>query len=50
MAVKIDSVEPGSRAQRLGIQAGDVLVSINGHGITDVLDYRFNGPAALLPE
>lgn len=41
MAVKIDSVEPGSRAQRLGIQAGDVLVSINGHGITDVLDYRF---------
>lgn len=24
-----------------GIQAGDVLVSINGHDIVDVLDYRF---------
>lgn len=41
MAVRIDGIEKNSRAQRLGIQAGDVLVSINGHGITDVLDYRF---------
>lgn len=41
MAVKIDGVEPRSRAQRLGIRPGDVLVSINGHEITDVLDYRF---------
>lgn len=42
MAVRIDSVEAGSRAARAGIQAGDVLVSINGHDIVDVLDYRFS--------
>ena len=41
MAVKIDGVEPESRAQRLGIQPGDVLLSINGKEIVDVLDYRF---------
>jgi len=41
MAVRIDGVEAHSRAQRLGILPGDVLVSINGHGISDVLDYRF---------
>lgn len=41
MAVKIDGVEPRSRGARLGIQPGDVLHAINGHEITDVLDYRF---------
>ena len=41
MAVTITGVEPGSRAQRLGILPGDVLVSLNGHPIRDVLDYRF---------
>ncbi len=41
MAVRIDGVASGSRAQRLGIQAGDILVSLNGHEIVDVLDYRF---------
>ena len=41
MAVRITGVEPGSRAQRLGIQPGDELVAINGHEIGDVLDYRF---------
>ena len=41
MAVKIDGVAEKSRAQRAGIQPGDVLVSINGHEIVDVLDYRF---------
>ncbi len=39
--VKIDGVEPGSRAQRLGILPGDLLVSMNGHEIDDILDYRF---------
>lgn len=39
--VTIYSVEEGSRAQRAGILAGDQLVSINGHPIADVLDYRF---------
>lgn len=39
--VRIDSIAAGSRAESLGILPGDSLVSINGHEITDVLDYRF---------
>lgn len=39
--VAITGVEAGSRAQRAGILPGDGLVSINGHPIADVLDYRF---------
>lgn len=39
--VEITGVEPGSRAQRAGLRSGDGLASINGHPITDVLDYRF---------
>ncbi len=39
--VTISGVEDGSRAQRAGVRPGDVLVSINGHAIGDVLDYRF---------
>ena len=39
--VKITSVTQGSRADKVGIKAGDVLVAINGRGVTDVLDYRF---------
>ena len=39
--VKITSVIPHSRAQRHGIRAGDILRSINGREVTDVLDYRF---------
>ena len=41
MAVTINGVAEKSRAQRVGIQPGDVLVAINGHEIIDVLDYRF---------
>lgn len=37
----ITAVEPRSHAARAGIAPGDVLVSINGHEIHDVLDYRF---------
>ena len=39
--VRITKVDPGSRADRAGIRAGDELVSINGEKIRDVLDYRF---------
>lgn len=39
--VKITSVLRHSRAAKAGIREGDVLVSINGNGIRDVLDYRF---------
>lgn len=41
MPVTIKSVEKGSPADRAGVKPGDVLASINGNGITDVLDYRF---------
>ena len=39
--VKITDVLPRSRAERKGIKPGDVLVAINGHEISDVIDYRF---------
>ena len=39
--VKITSVDKNSRADKHGIIAGDILVSINGNEIADVLDYRF---------
>lgn len=40
--VKILSVDKKSRAERAGIAAGDILISINGREINDVLDYRFH--------
>jgi putative radical SAM enzyme (TIGR03279 family) len=39
--VIITGVTPHSRAERHGIRAGDVLISINGRAVSDVLDYRF---------
>jgi len=41
VAVLIASVIKGSCADRCGIKGGDTLLSINGHDIVDVLDYRF---------
>lgn len=39
--VEIYGVQPGSPAERAGLQKGDYLLSVNGHNITDVLDYSF---------
>ena len=39
--VEITEVRAHSRAEKAGILADDILVSINGHNINDVLDYRF---------
>jgi len=39
--VEIKGIEPGSHAEKAGVQPGDVLLSVNGHRIMDVLDYRF---------
>ena len=39
--VKIIGIEKKSLAEKAGVRAGDVLVSINGKEIADVLDYRF---------
>ena len=40
--VKIVSVDANSRAKRVGINENDILISINGREINDVLDYRFH--------
>lgn len=37
----INDIVPGSIAEELGLLAGDVVVSINGNPVEDVLDYRF---------
>ena len=39
--VAVVAVERHSAAESAGIAAGDILVSVNGHGVRDVLDYRF---------
>ena len=41
MSVLITGIQPNSPAQRAGICAGETLLSLNGHAITDILDYRF---------
>lgn len=39
--VSIVGVEKNSSAESAGIREGDILISINGNDINDVLDYRF---------
>lgn len=41
MSNKISAVAGGSIAEELGIETGDVLNSINGIKIQDILDYKF---------
>lgn len=41
MAVKIASVEKGSAAEKAGICAESMLVSVDGNPINDMLDYQF---------
>ena len=38
---RIDAIEEGSIAQEMGIEAGDVLLSVNGKPVRDVFDYHF---------
>ena len=39
----IESVAPGSVGEELGIRPGDVLLSINGQPVRDVIDVQFYG-------
>ncbi len=41
MSVTVSGVIGNSPAAKAGIQPGDILISINGNEICDVLDYRF---------
>ncbi len=43
LAVEIETVEPGSLAERAGIRAGDLLVSVNRKRIRDAIDLLFYG-------
>lgn len=43
MSTVITSIDRRSPAERAGVRIGERLLSINGHGIEDVLDYRFFG-------
>jgi putative radical SAM enzyme (TIGR03279 family) len=39
----VDSVMPGSIAEELEIESGDLLISLNGHPLRDVIDYNYFG-------
>lgn len=43
MASKIVSVDPGSPADRAGVNPGETLLAIDGASVRDVLDYKFYG-------
>ena len=37
----IKAVDPGSIAEELGVEPGDILLSINGEPVEDIFDYQF---------
>lgn len=41
MAVRIQTIAPGSTAETLGLRPGDSLLSVDGNPINDTLDYQF---------
>lgn len=41
MGVEIIEVRPSSIAEELGIKKGDKLISINGAGVKDILEYKY---------
>ncbi len=38
---RVQSVAPGSIAEDAGIEPGDIIVSLNGHELRDIVDYRY---------
>ena len=43
MSTVITSIDRRSPAERAGVRTGEKLISISGHQVVDVLDYRFFG-------
>ncbi|WP_163194056.1 DUF512 domain-containing protein [Clostridium thermarum] len=41
MSAKISNIHPGGIAEELELEVGDVILSINGNEIKDIIDYRF---------
>lgn len=41
MPATVKAVVPGSIAQEAGIESGDIIASINGQVLRDIIDYRF---------
>lgn len=41
MPVRVQTIEKGSVAERLGIQPGTTLLSVDGNELNDMLDYQF---------
>jgi len=39
--LEIKEIEKDSLASEVGIEAGDKLISVNGCGVSDIIDYRF---------
>lgn len=39
--IEIDSIVPDSFAEKSGLLAGDILLSINGHPLRDIIDFMF---------
>ena len=48
MSTVICSIDRRSPAEKAGLRVGEKLLSINGHEIVDVLDYRYYGYDARL--
>ncbi len=44
--MRVDAVEPGSRADKAGLQAGDVLLRAGGRDLTEATDLHFAAMAA----
>ena len=48
MPAKISGVEKGSIAEELEIKSGDILLSIDGNSLEDLIDYNFYVKSELL--